>query len=186
MLTDEQVLARAAEAGWVWYEPVERGRWGGVPGWQTSSHSFSSCSRADPQYSKMAVARKSFDHDRRCLECNTPKDANWDHVSTIHCSTCNFWLRLVGKDEELRVVVGGVHYYANRWWAPDEPPPGYGERRYFGFGGDKWTAVFHAGPNAGQTLTTYDLWHQGKTPERFRDRLPDNATWEVRAGVAKS
>jgi hypothetical protein len=28
----------------------------------------------------------------------------------------------------------------------------------------------------GEEIETNNVWHQGKVPERFRDRLPDNAT----------
>lgn len=37
-MTDEQVLARAEEAGWKWLDAPNK--WGSMNGWQTSDSSF--------------------------------------------------------------------------------------------------------------------------------------------------
>ncbi|MEU9849317.1 hypothetical protein [Streptomyces sp. NPDC047985] len=43
--------------------------------------------------------------------------------------------------------------------------------QFLGFGGALWTFRF----NDGREITSNDVMTQGEIPERFRDRLPDNA-----------
>jgi len=179
MMTDEQVIDRAVKAGWVWLDAPNR--WGNSPGWQTSDHSFASCDPSDPhaKYGSVSVAQAAFAHGWDCRECGRPinvSHGNSDQLKTRReCFDCNFWARLV-KDTTPgeRVVVGGVHFIAGEW---SETPPDYRQGKCLGFGGRKFVVRFTAGPNEGKTLTTYNLWHQGPIPERFRDRLPDNAVF---------
>lgn len=166
-MTDEQVLARAEAAGWSWTEAPNE--WGKDPGWR-DKNSFFYCRTPE---SKVERARRSFDHERNCQECNLPKDACYDHVSRTHCFDCDYWLRLVcDTNPSEQVIVNGVHFIAGGWC---DKEPAYGTTRDLGFGGRKFVVKFTSGPNKDKILTTYDMWHQGKIPERFRDRLPDNA-----------
>ncbi len=179
-MTDAEIVARAAAAGWVWL-PAGSPRWGPQPGWEQSTtstgSSFISCSRdPDSPRSQLAVARGAFDHAVDCRECGLPADAQYSTAFKAgRCFLCNFWADMLsGVNEETRVVVGGTHFIAGAWTAE---PPAYGTEKYNGFGGRKFVVGFTAGPNAGRTLTTYDLWHQGPIPAHFRDRLPDNAVF---------
>ena len=44
-----------------------------------------------------------------------------------------------------------------------------------GFGGSRFHIIF----NDGREVDSTNLWCGGHIPERFRDRLPDNATTEM-------
>ncbi|WP_433235329.1 DUF6197 family protein [Streptosporangium sp. CA-135522] len=64
-------------------------------------------------------------------------------------------------DPVKRVVVEGEHYLI-----VDETCSGFR-----GFGGRRFDIEFFDG----RTATTWNLWHQGTIPARWRDRYPDNA-----------
>lgn len=176
-MTDDQVVARAAAGGWAWHDAPNR--WGNAPGWQTGEHSFWSCSDPDPhgRNGKITRAQTAFAHDYDCRECKKPIDLTvGDGTKLIvrrECFHCNYWVeRLKETAEHERVVVNGTHFIAGGWW---DKEPAFGTTRDLGFGGRKFVVRFTAGPNVGKTLTTYNMWHQGKIPAHFRGRLPDNA-----------
>ena len=80
------------------------------------------------------------------------------------CFDCSFWLRKINMseaDEAKRVIVDGQHY---RLGSAHSGP-------FRGFGGRKFTIVFHDG----RVVETSCLWHQGEIPKKFKGRLLDNA-----------
>lgn len=77
------------------------------------------------------------------------------------CFGCDFWTQKIG---ESGIIIDGRRYSAG---SNRKPGP------FNGFGGS-W---FHIRMNTGAEIHTCDLWAQGEIPERFRDRLPDNATF---------
>ncbi len=81
------------------------------------------------------------------------------------CFGCSFWLKKVNMseaDEARRVIVDGQHY---RLGSVHSGP-------FRGFGGRKFTIVFHDG----RIVDSSCLWHQGEIPGRFRKWLSDNAS----------
>lgn len=80
------------------------------------------------------------------------------------CHTCHFWLALVDCKKAIRV--DGCHY--------QDGGKTSGNRTDFnGFGG----RVFHVLMNDGSGFITNNMWYQGEIPERFRQKLPDNAVF---------
>lgn len=85
-------------------------------------------------------------------------------VANQTCFTCKYWLELIDQvfaGGGVRTVIDGCHYVAGN---------GYGHRDC-GMGGRRFDIEY----NDGRRVTCYDLWHQGAIPDRFKDRLPDNA-----------
>lgn len=79
------------------------------------------------------------------------------------CFHCLFWTKHLERSPS--VIINGEHYIIG-----DEKPD---TRAYFrGFSGRKFVIMF----NNGEKVTTTNLWYQGKIPEHFRDRMPDNAS----------
>lgn len=107
-----------------------------------------------------------------CAECG--KDTTLDrrhHHYVRHdkelCFSCNFWMMLVLCDRTLSYVIDGHHYILG--------PQGSGvPSQYRGFSGRKFIIQRLSD---GRTIETVDLWHQGKIPQHFRDRLPDDAVF---------
>lgn len=88
------------------------------------------------------------------------------------CFTCNFWEEWVERteveeDKPNIARINGNHYYIG-----DENS----KSGFRGFGGTPHTIAF----NDGREVRTTNLWYQGEVPERFRERLPDNATFVAR------
>lgn len=83
------------------------------------------------------------------------------------CFDCAFWLRVL-KEKRRHVIVNGDAYV----------PSGYhegGNKDRLGHGG----AVFNFKMNDGTSIKSNNVWHRGKVPDGFKDRLPDNATIEA-------
>lgn len=78
------------------------------------------------------------------------------------CFSCHFWKEKVHSYNERTVIVDGLHYR----YFDDNPGAAF-----LGFGGREFRIKF----NDGREVVTHNLWHQGNIPERFRDKLPDNA-----------
>lgn len=122
------------------------------------------------------AAQAEYDRWREngsCGECGNPLKDTWvEPVKTRIleeqvCHGCLHWLDLVrSKDEPNHFVVDGWHYT----YEPDDPP---GKRRFSGFGGRRHNIRF---PD-GRVVVSHNVWTQGKIPDRFRDRLPDSATF---------
>jgi hypothetical protein len=87
------------------------------------------------------------------------------------CFGCLFWTeKLSIKTDPTTARVNGHHYFI-----------GSESSTFFrGFGGDRFVVAFHDG----RRVTTTNLWTQGKIPDHFRARLPDNAVFD-RTAAAK-
>lgn len=84
-----------------------------------------------------------------------------------YCTACRFWLHLVAEaDDPRNVRAGGQHYRLG------DPRPS--KKHLRALGGRRFIVTYADG----HTVKTSNLWVQGPVPERFRDRLPDNATLE--------
>lgn len=80
------------------------------------------------------------------------------------CFTCLFWTKKVAeKNDPTHFVCNGDHYVIG-------PVVNY-SLNCRGFGGRKFVIQF----NDGRQVTTTNLWHQGKVPDRFISELPDTA-----------
>ena len=83
------------------------------------------------------------------------------------CFHCHFWQEKIDMEDAPRVVrIEGKHYMICE---ERSGMPGM----FRGFGGTPFTIRF----NDGRETKTRNLWHQGTIPERFRGRLPDNASF---------
>ena len=105
-----------------------------------------------------------------CIECGRAEHGEWANKADIEarqlCFNCLFWHEKIGIADEPRIVrINGNHYAIG-----DERKGG---GKFSGFGGLEFSIRF----NDGREITTHNLWGQGSIPRRFRERLPDNATW---------
>ena len=111
-----------------------------------------------------------------CRECNTePAKPHWEKGQLVEsglCFSCRFWEEQIAQDAELLAdpapiwipcVIEGSHYMFE--------PGIFTDTRNCGMGGAPYLITVD-----GREYKTNNLWHQGKIPDRFRDRLPDNAT----------
>jgi hypothetical protein len=81
------------------------------------------------------------------------------------CVLCDRWVAFSLATEHPNVVRANGHHYVIEADGSDNL---FGMR---GFGGEEFTIRFHDG----RVVKTTNLWAQGVIPERFRERLPDNA-----------
>jgi predicted RNA-binding Zn-ribbon protein involved in translation (DUF1610 family) len=108
----------------------------------------------------------------QCAECGKwESPARWLHGQQLKelglCHDCGFWTeKIQDADEPNSVRIDGTCYWIGKEDS-DEP------HNWRGFGGHQFTIVFHDGR---QVITT-NLWCLGHIPERFRERLPDNAVF---------
>ncbi len=113
----------------------------------------------------------------KCKECGQALEA-WEktryettperHMSGAYCYFWTGWVLRAGyRFYDYRIArVDGRHYYIE-----DEICEGL-HKVFRGFDGKRFVIEFSDG--AVITETT-NLWYQGKIPEHFKDRLPDNA-----------
>ena len=104
-----------------------------------------------------------------CGKWDSP--SNWSKDSLISglCFDCSFWENLITKAEQREsgsIRIDGHHYYVDL-----KNPIKGGIPSHRGFAGRSWNIRFRDGA----TVRTDNLWYQGQIPERFKDRLPDNA-----------
>lgn len=86
-----------------------------------------------------------------------------------------FWREKKAVPESRRVVVDHAHYMLG-----DEPGD-YTMSSVLGFGGREFTIAFFDG----RTVTTRNLWYQGKIPPKWRETFPNNAVFvTVEKGAA--
>lgn len=115
---------------------------------------------------------------RKRVSCRCGKRATLRYSGDIgarmeersECFDCAFWGRLLEQDAERPetvVIVEGRHYMIEP--DPDQPR----DRGFAGFGGAEFTVAF----NDGRVVKSRNLWTQGEIPERFREQMPDNATF---------
>lgn len=116
---------------------------------------------------ELAVERLGFDGEVKCKECGYLVSLNYmePYATQLRerqlCFTCNHWTNNIGKAARDRnvYIIDGWQYSGN-----------HGERGD-GFGGRH----FLIETNDGRRIETWNLWCQGDIPERFRDRIPNNA-----------
>jgi hypothetical protein len=119
---------------------------------------------------RLIAERMLFMSKFKCEECEKTEDTErWRNGDKLLeqklCQSCSFWMELVRKaGSRDSVRVDGAHFMIF-------PDVSDGYRGFVGFGGDRFDIQF----KNGRKITTKNLWHQGKIPERFRDRLFDNA-----------
>jgi len=105
-----------------------------------------------------------------CKECGAEICFDYISKATINrmkkwrvCHRCEYWLEWVEKRRHPRVArINHTHYLVR-----DEFDTG----KFRGFGGRKFVIEW----DDGRRMSTTNLWHQGRIPEFFWDRLPDNA-----------
>ena len=113
----------------------------------------------------------------KCTECGTTQEfdyasEHWGESAEVNdklaamqplCFTCCFWMEYVFLRDAADVVrKDGKHMAIG----PAGKPPWVR-----GCGGSRFEIRF----SDGRVVTTDNLWHQGTIPDRFRERLPDNA-----------
>ena len=105
-----------------------------------------------------------------CLECKKKEKLRWMEemkqklIERNLCFNCNFWWERIEKvDHPNSVRINNNHY-----WIENENAS---RNTFRGFGGQKFIIKF----DNGRIVVTTNLWSQGEIPERFRDRLPNNA-----------
>ena len=102
-----------------------------------------------------------------CKECGFVENRSWRDGKAKElqdkqiCYDCSFWLSVI-EDNGL-IIVDGDAYKDGGYQS--------GPSRWKGFGGHKFTIELYSG----KTITTDNLSHRGSVPDRFKDRLPDNA-----------
>lgn len=113
------------------------------------------------------VCGTCFDSSPICAECRQRYHTRWlpGALDPGYCFSCTHWRRRASEAASPRsVVVDHVAY-----WIEDDLPartPGFR-----GFGGARFSIRF----DDGRCVETRNLWCQGSIPERFHDRLPNNA-----------
>ena len=82
-------------------------------------------------------------------------------LCSSECFTINFWREIIAEKDK-HIVINGECYCDG-----GENAPG----AFHGFAGRRFWIRF----KDGSTLTTNNLWYQGKIPDEFRPELPDTA-----------
>lgn len=107
-----------------------------------------------------------------CRECGQMDAANYLEptrsrmIAQQLCFICLFWTDMVPlRADPANARIGGIHYHIG--------PENDTHRELRGFGGN--LSIIHFAD--GREVATTNLWHQGKIPDHFRDRLPDNAAF---------
>lgn len=106
-----------------------------------------------------------------CRSCSQEEHIRWGagvNRWLFHeklCFDCDFWLEYVERaSESTSIRVDGRHYIIG-----DEQAVSI----FRGHGGREFRIEF----KDGRIVTSTNLWQQGEIPERFRDKLPDNAVF---------
>ena len=105
--------------------------------------------------------------DDRLLKCEIcgKEIENSQYHGNILCSsrcfTINFWREIIAEKDK-HIIIHGECYCDG-----GENAPG----AFRGFSGRRFWIRF----KDGSTLTTNNLWYQGKITDEFRDELPDTA-----------
>lgn len=97
-----------------------------------------------------------------CIVCEQETtEHHLEYIAAQRCSSCAFWLMRIALANPRTFQANGNSYFIG--YETDYPK---------GFGGRRWHIEFIDGR---APVETDSLWHGGVVPERFRDRLPDNA-----------
>ena len=105
-----------------------------------------------------------------CLECGKKEKLRWNEetkqtlIKRNLCFNCNFWMERIHRINHRN----SVRIKNNHYWIENENAS---SDTFRGFGGQRFIIKF----NNGRLVITTNLWSQGEIPERFRDRLPNNA-----------
>ena len=84
------------------------------------------------------------------------------------CFSCVHWDIEAGRTDDYRRIVIDAYCYGV---GEKEPPKNGRSNGMWGFGGRRFDIELFTG----ERFTTHNLWGGGQIPERFRDRMPDNA-----------
>lgn len=107
--------------------------------------------------------------DEPCVECGSLfstryiEEVKQKLLKANMCHHCDHFLGLIGRKHGLRI--GGQHYMGRAGEKGD------------GCGGRTFRIRML---ETGEEFETSNLWHQGRIPTHFRDRLPDNAVFVQR------
>lgn len=108
-----------------------------------------------------------------CGICHTPfstrymREVKETLIKRNLCFNCNFWYEYaLVKDNPTHAIIAGNHYIIG---SEEEDTP-LKWRGHYG-------AYFKIRFNDGREIETTNLWHQGKIPQRFKEKLPDNAVF---------
>ena len=110
----------------------------------------------------------------KCRECGDVLDTQVPKAMAdriVHeqcCLDCLEWLRIVEDKDSGRCFTATGHHYTI---APDESK---GREHLAGFGGARFRILF----SDGREVVSRNIWHTGKVPAHFRERLPDNAVMQ--------
>lgn len=101
----------------------------------------------------------------KCKVCKDFFKDNTVHSNRLKsvgiCYSCDFWIEKWNMRNDDNVVrIDNQHYIISS-----------NQDRSKGMSGSGFVIKF----DDGRILTTYNLWHQGQIPERFRSILPNNA-----------
>lgn len=109
-----------------------------------------------------------------CKECGTVDTLRWDDSTNKRlvewqvCFTCYHWLENMELDKaqpDIFAIVDAHHYVIGTEPSANAP------RYLLGFGGARKHFRFHDG----REVISHNVWYQGKIPNHFRERMPDNA-----------
>lgn len=85
-------------------------------------------------------------------------------LCSAECHTKYFWREIIAEKDK-HIVIDGMCYYDGG------NVDSRSRHMFLGFSGRRFWIRF----KDGRTVTTNNLWHNGKIPEEFRDQLPDTA-----------
>jgi hypothetical protein len=106
--------------------------------------------------------QRCWECQKECFSAALPPDSI---EQSGLCWDCNFWYEKIILANYKQVArINGRHYVI-------EDEAGDTIFGFRGFNGQEFTIKFFDG----RVVKTTNLWFQGVIPERFRDRLPDNA-----------
>lgn len=102
-----------------------------------------------------------------CVICGKTIEKSLFSNKPLCSSTCyhiNYWNEIIEEKDE-HIIIDGVCYYDD---GEVNNPTKYA---FLGHSGRRFWIRFLDG----RTITTNNLWYNGKIPDEFRDQLPDNA-----------
>lgn len=106
----------------------------------------------------------------KCKICGNEFDKRkygvpYEDICSSECYKENFWLEKIEYIDELTIINGECYHVG------DEKSTS----SFRGFCGDKFIIKYINGVNKDKTVFTTNLWYNGVIPEKFRDKLKDNA-----------
>jgi len=86
-------------------------------------------------------------------------------ICSSECFNDAFWLEKI-KDKDIITIIDGESYYID-----DEKS----NSSFRGFSGQKFIIKYIDGDKKDKVIVTTNLWYNGVIPEKFRDKLKNNA-----------